>query len=439
MILLPKLTEADPRISAEGSIDPLGMYAIADALAVRLIPGVRERQKHPRFLTTMAVSLSLCSEMDEDLIASDGVSEPQQVFEWHVVEGLVRTSEKEKLRGVPGQDKAATAIKDRVPISAKRYLKTPSVFGFHGVYRALSRDLEIERADRLGEIGYELLSVWEKEQGLIGFSGTQNGPGKSKRSRLLDAIHDGLADGAVARSPGWAMWKFFSQHLGIYDSTRREGKVIGQALMNPTSGDRRELLDFVISEKGKELWHEQVQSKDASERVFHKAVRSIADSNLGELLDAISIYERFCRYLQDAFDDCLFHMSQYQQKIQPLELSRLESVKLAAKEVPEIFSEITERLTPFGQLVRFQDHFSSLAERTTALNWLERLMQHHTTIQRQKPPAGKAPWYDQFDDGSLMIRTGYVRNKGGRHDDHYVHAYRTGSLWSFVCDLGLVK
>ena len=88
------------------------MYAIADALAVRLIPGVRERQKHPRFLTTMAVSLSLCSEMDEDLIASDGVSEPQQVFEWHVVEGLVRTSEKEKLRGVPGQDKAATAIKD---------------------------------------------------------------------------------------------------------------------------------------------------------------------------------------------------------------------------------------------------------------------------------------------------------------------------------------
>ena len=122
--------------------------------------------------------------------------------------------------------------------------------------------------------------------------------------------------------------------------------------------------------------------------------------------------------MQDAFDDCLFHMSQYQQKIQPLELSRLASVKLAAKEVPEIFSEITERLTPFGQLVRFQDHFSSLAERTTALNWLERLMQHHTTIQRQKPPAGKAPWYDQFDDGSLMIRTGYVRNKGGRHDDH---------------------
>ncbi len=44
-ILMPLLSEADPRVSAEGSIDPLGTYAIADALAVRMIPGVRERQQ----------------------------------------------------------------------------------------------------------------------------------------------------------------------------------------------------------------------------------------------------------------------------------------------------------------------------------------------------------------------------------------------------------
>lgn len=37
-MLMPMLTEADPRISAEGSIDPLGMFAIADALVVRIIP-----------------------------------------------------------------------------------------------------------------------------------------------------------------------------------------------------------------------------------------------------------------------------------------------------------------------------------------------------------------------------------------------------------------
>src|SRR5262249_39141819 len=132
----PLLSEADPRVSAEGSIDPLGTYAIADAAAVRLIPGVRERQQHPRFLTCVAVSLSLCSEFSEEDIAADGISEPWQVFEWYFVEGIVRTTkERARLRGLPGQDKAAAAINDGVSLSAKRYLKTPTVFGFHGIYR----------------------------------------------------------------------------------------------------------------------------------------------------------------------------------------------------------------------------------------------------------------------------------------------------------------
>src|SRR5262249_35609095 len=172
-MLMPLLSEADPRISAEGSIDPLGMYSIADALAVRMIPGVRERQQHPRFLTCIAVSLSLCSGFPDDVVAADEISEPWQVFEWYLVEGLVRTTkEKGFLRGLPGQDKAAAAIKDGVALSAKRYLKTPTVFGFHGVYRALARALEVERAGRLGETGYALVTTWEKERQLDGFSGS---------------------------------------------------------------------------------------------------------------------------------------------------------------------------------------------------------------------------------------------------------------------------
>ncbi len=281
--------------------------------------------------------------------------------------------------------------------------------------------------------------MWERYQNLQGFSGAKAGPGTTVRRRLLDAIQDGLNEGAVARKPGWGMWKFFSEHLGIYDATRREGKVIGQALMNPSSGDRREVLDFIVSDSGNQLWNDQVKTKDPSERIFHNALSLDADSKLSELLDAIDKYERFCRYLQDAFDECLHYLSQYQQKVSPVELSKLTAVKLAATKIPEMFSEVSERLTPYGQVVRFQDHFSSLAERSSKLDWLERLLQHHVTIQRQKPPAGKAPWFDRFDDGKFMIRTGYVRDRGGRHDDYYVHAYRTGSLWSFVCDLGLVS
>lgn len=439
-MLMPMLTEADPNVSAEGSIDPLGMYSIADALAVRMIPGVRERQTHPRFLTSIAVSLSLCSDFDDDLIAADGVSEPRQVLEWYCVEGLVRSTKDPKLlRGLPGQDKASSAIRDRVPLSEKRYLKTPTVFGFHGVYRALARDTGVERADRLGEVGYELLTAWEKEQGLIGFSGTMAGPGKAIRQQLSDAIRDGLKISAVARKPGWAGWSFFSEHLGIYDAGKSEARVLSQALVNPGSGFRREALNSLISPEGQNLWAAEVDSRSFSERRFHELLASSASGELKELLHAVDAYEQFCRLLQDAFDDCLYYLSQHQQRIQLQELGGLIGVQRAAKGIPEIFADVSERLSLFGETVRFQDAFSSLAERLPPTDWLERLLDHHCRTQYRKPPAGKAPWFDRFDDGSCMIRIGYIRDTGGRHDDAFVHAYRTRSLWSFAWDLRLVK
>ena len=40
---LPHLSEHDPREISEGTIDPLGLYSIADALGTKLAPGIRER------------------------------------------------------------------------------------------------------------------------------------------------------------------------------------------------------------------------------------------------------------------------------------------------------------------------------------------------------------------------------------------------------------
>ena len=49
-VLSPLLSEADPAEPAEGAIDPLGLYQVADALAMRLVPDGRERQVRPRWL-----------------------------------------------------------------------------------------------------------------------------------------------------------------------------------------------------------------------------------------------------------------------------------------------------------------------------------------------------------------------------------------------------
>jgi hypothetical protein len=353
---------------------------------------------------------------------------------------MIRTTkEPASLRGLPGQDKARRAIDDKVPLSEKRYLKTPTVFGFHGVYRALARDTGIEQADRLGEVGYELVSTWEKEQGLKGFSGTSEGHGKAVRRQLLEAVRDGINGGAVARKAGWVGWQFFTDHLGIYGAGKRESHVITQALLNPASGFRREVLGCLIGPDGMKFWSREKEANSLSERRFHELVFMGASQELRQLLEAISNYERFCRLLQDAFDDCLYRLSQYQTRIEPSELGALVSVKRAAKRVPEIFGKVSELLAPFGEAFRFQEAFSSLAEGLPSAEWVERLLDHHRRVQYSKPPAGKAPWFDRFDDGACIIRTGYIRETGGRQDDNYVHAYRTQSLWSFARDLELVK
>ncbi|MFX0199337.1 MAG: hypothetical protein ACFFCW_24705 [Candidatus Hodarchaeota archaeon] len=434
-MLTPLLTEKDPAISSEGSIDPLGMYAIADSLAVRLVPGVRERQSHPRFLTAIATSLAVCSEFDDDQVASDGVSEPWQVFEWHVVEGLVRSlTDEGQLQGLPGREKAARAIQDKVPLSATRYLKTPSVFGFHGVYRILSRTLDIEAAGLLGETGYELLDTWANEQGLPGFCGTMNGSGAEWRQRLVSAVGDGLEKGTVARSGGWSGWEFFKNHLAHHNIGRKERKVIVNSLVRADGGFRGEVLRFLTSDKGRDAWQE-----NSSERRFHEALASICEPSLKELLRAIDIYERFARLLEDAFFDCLFQMSRVRNYVYAAELGSLPGVQEAAERVPRLSIELVERLAPFGESIRFQETFSEITQQMPAKQWVECLLEHHRKVQSNKPPNGKAPWYERFDDGSYIIRTGYVRGSGGRHDEEYVHGYRTGPLWSFATDLKLVS
>ena len=69
---------------------------------------------------------------------------------------------------MPGREKATDAYEDGEPLSFKRYLVTPNVFGFHGVYRTLVSQIDIIDDDyNLGETGYDLLKAWEQEKKLL--------------------------------------------------------------------------------------------------------------------------------------------------------------------------------------------------------------------------------------------------------------------------------
>jgi hypothetical protein len=430
----PLLTEKDPAESTEGGLDPLGTDPLADALARRLVPGVRERMRHPRFLTAIAVSLEVCREFDDDSVAADGVSEPWQVFEWYMVEGLVRTMESDDRLGLPGSLKARSAKAAGVPLSAKRYLKSPAVFGFHGVYRQLARSLGIEEGGRLGETGLQLLSRWGKEQGLGEVCGTVDGPAPAIRL-LRDAVQDGLEKAGTSRSAAWAGWEFFSKHLAPYATGRDEARFLAASLLSDPKGFRREVIEFLVSPDGIRTWKEH-----DSEREFHQALRKTASDGLRPLLDGIDAYETFSRLCEDAFRDCLRELAHRGgTKTSPTVLANIEAVKIASERIPESFSDVMARLEPLNEASRFCDAFASLRDRGSPSNWAERLFEHHRQIQKQKPPNGKSPWFERFDDGSLIIRPEYRDAEAGTHDGGYVHLYRTRSLLQFASDLGMIK
>jgi hypothetical protein len=96
-------------------------------------------------------------------------------------------------------------------------------------------------------------------------------------------------------------------------------------------------------------------------------------------------------------------------------------------------------LAPYGETDRFSRVFSDVADKMSITQWAECLMEHHFKIQRNKPPNGKAPWFERFDDGAYIIRPAYVRQGGGEYTHEYVHAYRLNPLWSFAKDLRLVN
>jgi hypothetical protein len=136
-VTFPFLTSYDPPGTSEGTLDPLGLYQIADQLAVKLVPAVRERMQRIRFLTAMVVGALVTEGLEDDQRQRDG--SPYLVWEWLVVEALNRSMRDDpSVWGVPGTLMARRALEQHGYLDARSYLKTPRIFGFHGVYKRLA-------------------------------------------------------------------------------------------------------------------------------------------------------------------------------------------------------------------------------------------------------------------------------------------------------------
>src|SRR5205809_2329544 len=189
-IAAPFLSLFDSGASAEGSIDPLSLASTYDNLANRLLPHLTVRMQRPRFVTAIAVGALVCDSLHDE-ISADGRTPSWLVFEWHIIEALMRGQQDQQgndIWGIPGSQKVTRALRFGRRLGADAYLKTPTVFGFTGVYLRLARGLQVvDDGMRLDEGGYVLLREWEQEQGLEGFRTGAAGLGASLRNECTSA------------------------------------------------------------------------------------------------------------------------------------------------------------------------------------------------------------------------------------------------------------
>ncbi|NVN97184.1 hypothetical protein HXX01_03055 [Candidatus Nomurabacteria bacterium] len=431
-MVYPLLSEYDPETSSEGSLDPLGTYTIADTLATRLIPGFRERMRRPRFLTASVVGSVVCNAIDRGSEESDEKVSSYQVYEWYVVQALVNQYYgKPEIVNLPGSEKARDAYFRNLRLNPARYLKTPSVFGFHGVYRTLAKELDILDDYILGEGGERLIRAWEKDQELPGFYDQLGSEGRRFRDYLSWAVKDGIKSGQCERAHTWTFYPILAQKLIPSGIGPREGKVLYELMLNNSTGFRGSIVTELIS-----YLSMSSQKDNVDEYAFYSGLQAKSHGELKDILSAVLAYEAFSRNLINGFEDILYHLSITRKETPFNEFCELEFLKQGSKTVSELYRSCLQLFTESSDQSRFQHSFSDFEQVRSSADFSSALINHHQTVQKNKPPNGKMDWIVQTTGDRWIIRSTYFRKQNfAVTQETFVHAYRTIPLRSFLMDL----
>lgn len=427
-------SEYDAEDGAEGSIDPLGLTVINERLADLVAPGIRQRHLHPRFLTALCFGRRVTAGFGPDAIGTDQKSEPWQVFEWFVVDGLVRTykeSDPTQIAGLPGQMKSSAAMRVNAVLSAARYLQLPGVFGFHGVYKNLARTLALVDDESLLPEGERLLEVWATEQGLQGKLDTESDVMRTWRRSVKHGLERAEASSPLAKES----WAFAAEHLAPYKAGPDEIGILWSLLDREGAGHRQELLRFVVSEVGQRAWDDAGGREDerAGEAAVYRALDAVASPAIRASTTAILAYERFSRLLSSAFESVLWVAGEAPTSMD--QVARDEQIALAAKETSLAAELVVDSFRPLRLEAQFIDSFAWALEAAAPAEWFERLLEHHRRVQASKPPAGKLAWFDQIG-GRLLTRANFRRNERPPTDlDRFEGLYRVAALRSMAIDL----
>jgi hypothetical protein len=430
---LPFLTLPDPETSGEGAIDPLGMATVGDHLADEILPGLRARMSRPRFLTAMAAVAAICEGIEGE-IASDGTTPTYVVFEWLLVEAFVRAAERDRTRFTPGILKAREARESGEPMRATAYLRIPTTFGFHGIYKPLARNVHIIDEDmHLADQGYALLKEWQADQGLPGFLRTAlaEGAGSSMRDVLRAAVEDGLKHACTNRSGQWKGWELLARHLVPADVGRREGAILRRLLVESDEGGLRGEVFRIV--EGVAL------PDDISEaRVVNEILIPHASVALRPRLQAIVAYETLCTLIEDAFDWIRYMSTKAGAKaVSAGEFASSVDVQHITSRLPEAMRRTEDALadTPLATQHEFGRLATAFGSVSSARDLFEAVLTHHHDVQHAKKPDGKRDWFERAPDGATIVRIPYRLHTPPEPRDWWSRPYRIKTVRSFLVDL----
>jgi hypothetical protein len=421
---LPFLSEADPEQSGEGSIDPLGLAALADRLAEEIAPGITARMSRIRFVTAIAVG-AVATERLADAVAADGVSPAYLAFEWHVVEALARDRylPAEATLGVPGISKARSAVARGVHMDAAGYLKTPKVFGFTGIYKRLARATDVVDDQLLLAAGGDrLVRAWEEEQGFLGFADRESGsPGGRLAGSIEQAVSDALSAGKVAVSLSSKLWSKLVRTLRPDAAGHRERAIVWELLTDPDAPLRQELI---LGVRRLEL--------DGSEAEGLRALQTDASPDLLARLQAIDAYERVAELLTASFETLrVVSTTRGTAPVEPGTLRENRVLARAARELSAALDDAYRRLDQLALSPALMDATVAFDGVGDPAHLVEAVLSRHERVQEAK---GKRPWFEQTARG-FVVRPVYRTGTSREIDGSYVHPYRIDAIRSFLSDL----
>ncbi|TXT26331.1 MAG: hypothetical protein FD134_575 [Gallionellaceae bacterium] len=392
----------------------------------------------PRFVTAMALGACICENLDTDAVSADGVTPAWLVYEWFVVEAFVRAEESltEKF-GIPGIQKVQRAVRNQRPVSLVSYLKTPTVFGFTGVFRRIARAIGILTENgRLDNGGYELLAAWAKDQGLDGIVDSSNGEGHAFRERLRRAVSQGMEKGHTTPQAG-VFWRELVQRLDPARPGRNESKaLLGRILSKAGPPDMVACLNEAL------VLQNGINNRE-DEAPFLRKLSGHAPADLKQLLIAIDAYEAFGRAITDAFNGLRLCASSnggapVDAKIFSASKSAMKALEALAPSIARIRAHPTllEWESDQTGLVQALERFDGVR---SSADLFDAVLNHHEQVQRNKPPNGKRAWFERATHGRVMVRAGYSLHELPESQGSYVHEYRIPTFSGFLADLGAFR